>query len=673
LRVPNRLARESSLYLRQHADNPVDWHPWEEETLALARREARPILLSIGYSACHWCHVMAHESFEDEATARVMNALFVNIKVDREERPDLDKIYQLAHQALSRRGGGWPLTVFLSPEDLVPFYAGTYFPPQPRHGLPSFVEVLRGVRRWYDEHPAELLEQTAALGEFLAHHGRESRRDARLDDAPVAEARRRIEAAFDPAHGGHRGGPKFPPATEIELLQRLARDGDSAADAMADLTLRRMAERGLHDHVGGGFFRYCVDAHWGIPHFEKMLYDNAALLGLYAEAGTRGGEAEFLDAADGIVGWLQRDMLLPGGGFASALDADSEGEEGRYYLWTRDEAAAVLDEDPAERDAFFACYGLADAPNFEDHAWHLQRSAPLTSRERFAAARQRLRRVRDERVPPARDDKRLTAWNAMLVRALARGAIRLDRPHWLDLAEGALAALRAHAWRDGRLLAVASTESRAIPGFLDDHAFLLDALLERLQARWRDADAQWARELAERLLAEFEDRELGGFFFTPQTHEPLPQRPKPWFDESVPAGNAVAARALLRLGHLFGEPRWLEAAERTLQAGGAALEDAPHGACALVAALHEYRHPTPLVVVRCAPKECLLWAGVLRGARRDGSLVVELPPESGWLADKPHVAGGIAYVCIGMRCLAPVTTPDDLPGALASARSIVAG
>jgi uncharacterized protein len=671
--MPNRLASENSLYLRQHADNPVDWQPWDAEALALARREQRPILLSIGYSACHWCHVMAHESFEDEDTARVMNALYVNIKVDREERPDLDKIYQLAHQALSRRGGGWPLTVFLSPDELVPFYAGTYFPPLPRHGLPSFVEVLRGVRRWYDEHPDERAQQTQALAEFLKDYGREGRRPTTLDAAPVAEARRRVEASLDLEHGGHRGAPKFPPATELELLQRLGRDGDSAADAMAELTLRRMAERGLQDHLGGGFFRYCVDARWDIPHFEKMLYDNAALLGLYAEAAARGGDAEFIDAADGIVGWLQRDMLLSEGGFASAMDADSEGEEGRFYLWTRETAAAALQDEPEfERAALFAAYGLNGAPNFEDHAWHLQRDKPLESRERFAALRQKLRRARDARVPPARDDKRLTSWNAMLVRALARGAARLDRPHWLQMADETLDTLRERAWRDGQLFAIAPARGKAFAGFLDDHAFLLDALTERLQAGWRDRDAHWARELADVLLERFEDTELGGFFFTPHAHEPLPQRPKSWFDESTPSGNAVAARALLRLGHLFGDTRWLDAAERTLRAGGGALEDAPHGCCALVAALHEYQHPTPSLVVRLQEAERTRWSNALEKARRDGAQVVELPPASTWLADKPHKPGGVAYLCIGMRCLAPVSEPDSLRGELASARAIVA-
>jgi uncharacterized protein YyaL (SSP411 family) len=662
--MPNRLAAESSLYLRQHAANPVDWHPWNAEALALARRERKPILLSIGYSACHWCHVMAHESFEDADTAAVMNTLFVNIKVDREERPDLDRIYQLAHQALARRGGGWPLTVFLTPDDLMPFYAGTYFPPQARHGLPAFVDVVRGVRRWYDEQPQAIVEQNAALAEFLADHGRGDAPIATLDATLIPKARAAIARHFDPEHGGHRGAPKFPPPTEIELLLRLARDGDAEAGAMAELTLRRLAERGLQDHLGGGFFRYCVDAHWDIPHFEKMLYDNAALLACFVEAATRAVEPEFRDAAHGIVAWLEREMRLPGGGCASAMDADAEGEEGRFYLWSREEAAALLPD--ATREAFFATYGLADAPNFEHEAWHLQRRGPLAPGQDFAEERLALRLRRDARIWPARDDKCLVAWNAMLVRALVRGGLAWAQRNWIAHADAILAQLQRDA-RDGTRMRTLARASGAT-GFLDDHAFVLDALLERLQADWAPEQLAWAVALADTLLADFEDREHGGFFFTAHAHEALPQRPKPWFDDSTPSGNAVAVRALLRLGHLLGETRWLAAAERTLRAGLPLVADAPHGACALLAALDEFLLPAPLVVVRLDARERDRWGDALGSARASGASVYVLTPDDAALADKPHARGGIAYVCVGLRCLAPVGEPSSLAAALNQAR-----
>ncbi len=656
--MPNRLVTEPSLYLRQHADNPVDWHPWGEEALALARRERKPILLSIGYSACHWCHVMAHESFEDDATARVMNALYVNIKVDREERPDIDRIYQLAHQALSRRGGGWPLTVFLTPDDLLPFYAGTYFPPAPKHGLPSFAQLLHGVRDWFDNHPAELAKQNEALGEFLASYGHDESAVATLDQAPLIEVRRRIAAGFDPDHGGHRGGPKFPPAAELDLLQRLS-DADEDAAGMLELTLRRMAERGLHDHLLGGFFRYCVDAHWGIPHFEKMLYDNASLLALYADAAADGVE-EFVAAAEGIVRWLQRDMRVEAGGFASAMDADSEGEEGAFYLWTREQVNAAIGG--AEAAAFMRRYGLDDDPNFEGHAWHLQRHEPLENIDEFAVQRAALLRVRDERVWPARDDKRLTSWNAMAIRALSRASLRLQRPEWLALADGALDSIHHHAWRDGRLYAVAGDLRHG--AYLDDHAFLLDALLERLQARWDEADLDWAKQLADLLLTQFEDTERGGFFFTAHSHERLPQRPKPWFDEATPSGNAVAARALLRLGFLLGETRYLDAAERTLRTGVAATRETPHGACALMAALHQYLQPEKVVILRATDEEREAWSAAVKSARDDGAIVYTLAPDDRTSVDKRHAIGGRAYLCVGMQCLAPADGGDALLGQL---------
>jgi uncharacterized protein YyaL (SSP411 family) len=369
--MPNRLAAETSPYLRQHADNPVDWWPWSDAALAAARAENKPILLSIGYAACHWCHVMAHESFEDPDIAHAMNALYVNIKVDREERPDVDKVYQLAHQALARRGGGWPLTVFLTPDDLLPFFAGTYYPKTPRYGMPGFLQVLEGVRRWFDENPGEVRAQNASLAAFLAEHGRAAAHSDALDEAPIRAALARIQATFDPKHGGHTGAPKFPHASEIELLLASAAAPERARDSeMAHLTLARMAEGGLRDHVGGGFFRYCVDERWEIPHFEKMLYDNAQLLPLYARVAAQTGNREFAEAAQDCARWLVAEMSAPGGGFWSSLDADSEGEEGRFYVWSRDEVRAVLDADQfavVERH-----FGLDRPPNFENHAWHLR-------------------------------------------------------------------------------------------------------------------------------------------------------------------------------------------------------------------------------------------------------------------------------------------------------------
>ena len=678
--MPNRLATETSPYLRQHADNPVDWWPWGDEALGVARRENKPILLSIGYAACHWCHVMAHESFEDEATARVMNALYVNIKVDREERPDIDKVYQLAHQALARRGGGWPLTMFLTPDDLLPFYAGTYFPKTPRYNMPAFVQVLQGVRRWFDDKPDEVRTQNGALARFLADNAHSDAHADTLDDAPIHRALERIAASFDPHNGGHVGGPKFPHASEIELLLTRTAGDHAARDlaAMARLTLDRIAARGLTDHLGGGFFRYSVDERWEIPHFEKMLYDNALLLPLFARAAIVAQEPAFAAATRHCAGWIAREMTAAGGGFWSSIDADSEGEEGRYYVWQRDEVRALLSAD--EFSVAEPYFGLDRAANFEDHAWHLQVAQPVADitrtlgiaaddiEKRLASARAKLIAARSLRVRPALDDKILTAWNALAIAGAARGALSLpDRP-LLAEAERALDFLHANVWLDGRLYACHAGGAAKFPAYLDDHAFLLDALLAMLQVRWNPRDIDWAIALADALLERFEDSEHGGFFFTAHDAETLPQRPKPFMDESLPAGNGVAARALLKIGHLLGEPRYLDAAERTLRAAWPTLTELPHACCTLLLALDEFLRPRTHIVLRADDgEETARWHPALAGfdpAQTDRYRIPSgNPPLPGNLSAQAHQSGGIAYVCHGQHCLAPITDPDAL-GAL---------
>ncbi|HEY0178542.1 MAG TPA: thioredoxin domain-containing protein [Dokdonella sp.] len=675
--MPNRLANEPSPYLRQHAGNPVDWWPWGEEALAAARREHKPILLSIGYAACHWCHVMAHESFEDAATARVMNALYVNVKVDREERPDLDKVYQLAHQALTRRGGGWPLTVFLTPDDLLPFFAGTYFPPTPRAGLPSFLQVLEGVRGWFDRKPDEVRAQNAALASFLAAYGRDGAAAGALDRRPLELALARIDDGFDAANGGRRGAPKFPHASEIELLlgvRAQARPDAARCGEIARVTLARMAERGLRDHLGGGFFRYCVDAEWEIPHFEKMLYDNAALLPLYARAGVELGEPRFAAVAGDVAAWLGGEMSAPDGGFWSSLDADADGAEGAYYVWQRDEIRALLDAD--EFAVVEPYIGLDRPPNFEQHAWHLRESAPLdavaarlaiapdAARARWASARAKLRAARARRARPGLDDKRLAAWNALAIAGAAR-ALRAqpDLPALREHAERALDFVHRHLWIDGRLYASHARGETKHAAYLDDHAFLLDALLAMLQLRWSRRDLDGALALADDLLERFEDRERGGFWFTAHDAEPLPQRPKPWFDESLPSGNGVAARALLALGHLLGEPRYLDAAERTLRAAAPTLAQHPEGACTLLLALDEFLRPRTRVVVRAQADELARWTAVVR-ADAD---VYPLPATARDLPDLlARSPSGAALLCRGTHCSAPLRSPDALAAALAA-------
>jgi len=681
--MPNRLARETSPYLRQHADNPVDWWPWCEQALALARAQDKPILLSIGYSACHWCHVMAHESFEDADTARLMNELFVCVKVDREERPDLDKIYQLAHQAMARRAGGWPLTVFLAPDDHLPFYAGTYFPKAPRYGMPPFVHVLQQVRGYWDQRREDVRAQNLMLGEFLQNYGREESAKDALSDAPIRAALAQIENSFDAEFGGHTGAPKFPHCPEMELLL------DLQQPQKVELTLAGIAAGGIHDQLGGGIARYSVDERWEIPHFEKMLYDNAQLLPLYA----------MVDAvvADGIVGWLQREMTAAAGGFYAALDADSEGEEGKFYVWQSSEVESLLSAE--ELAVAMPYFGFDRAPNFEQHAWNPIIARPLVAvaqdlgiapdeaRSRLERAAGKLFAAREQRVRPGLDDKILTSWNALMIAALARAsrASKIDSdartartvhaPACAAAAQLALDCLHDQAWRDGRLYAKAGADSERFPGYLDDYAFLLDALLELLQCRWRDVDLTWAIQLADALLERFEDREHGGFFFTAHDHESLIQRPKPFTDDATPSGNGIAARALLRLGHLLGETRYLDGAERTLRAAWATLQHMPQACCSLLRALNDFLQPRTHVVIRYGgTDEERVWraASAQTNAHRTDAYFIPADASGlpGIVKAQTHVSGGVAYVCRGTSCQPPIGSPGLLKPALEQDRAI---
>ena len=670
----NRLADETSPYLLQHAHNPVDWYPWGPEALARARRENKPILLSIGYSACHWCHVMAHESFEDEATAAVMNDLFVNIKVDREERPDLDRIYQLAHQMLMRHGGGWPLTMFLSPEDQQPFFGGTYFPKDARHGLPAFSDLLRRIAEFHDQRGADIREQTSALRDAFAQTSPPpAGADAELSLAPLATARQMLANDFDAEFGGFGSAPKFPHPTNIAFLLREWRRtaGTESPDLhslfMATLTLTRMAEGGIYDQLGGGFARYSVDPYWMNPHFEKMLYDNAQLLSLYAQASVATGDPLFKRVANETADWMMRDMQAPDGGFWSALDADSEGHEGKFYVW---DAAAVRRLLPAENFEVFARrFGLDRPANFEGQ-WHLHvyRSMEDIASEMGIGepdatrllddARKMLLDARNKRVWPGRDEKVLSAWNGLAIAALAIAARALRRPDVADAALRAIDFVRSHLWREGRLLAAYKDGRSRFPAYLDDYAFLLDGVLESLQTRWRSEDLQFARELAETLLAHFQDEAAGGFYFTADDHEALIHRSKTFADEALPAGNAVAAQALVKLGVLLGEGRYIEAAAHTLRAGWLALERVPHAHAALLLALEQYVDLPTIVIVRGDADEIGTWSDELAKLYAPKRLVFAIPSDAPGLpdaiADKKPLTETAAYVCRGMTCSEPL-------------------
>ena len=674
----NHLATETSPYLLQHADNPVEWYPWSAEALAKAREEDKPILLSIGYSACHWCHVMAHESFEDPATAEIMNRLFVNIKVDREERPDIDKIYQVAHQMLARRGGGWPLTMFLAPDTLAPFYGGTYFPRTARYGLPAFTELLERVGDFFREHRSEVVAHNAelidAFGE-LQPDGTHA--EERLSTAPLDMARHQLEHAFDGHHGGFGGAPKFPHPPNIDRLLRhwsASAERDERALHMATFTLKKMAEGGIYDHLGGGFCRYSVDEHWTIPHFEKMLYDNAQLLPLYAAAWSATGDPLFRRVALETGEWALREMEAPTGGFFSTLDADSEGEEGQFYVWRPEEAERLLA--PSDYAPFAARYGLDGPANFEGR-WHLRITAGLDEvarafglpdedlARRLDAARATLLGARGSRVRPGRDEKILTSWNGLMIKGLAVTGRRLARTDFIDAATRAVDFVATHLWRDGRLLACYKDGRARFAAYLDDYAFLLEGLFELLQARWRDTDLAFAVELADALLEHFEDRARGGFYFTADDHEQLIHRPKPLGDDALPAGNGVAAMTLARLGHLLGEARYMEAAERTLRVAWTAIAQLPYAHNTLLSALEEWLSPPQIVVVRGDPSEIDAWRKACQEGLAPKRIVFAIPRDARDLpgtlaARKATDEGVIAYVCRGVQCSAPIGSLAEL-------------
>ena len=680
--MANLLASATSPYLRQHAANPVDWYPWGDDALRRARDENKPILLSIGYSACHWCHVMAHESFEDPAVAAVMNDLFVNIKVDREERPDLDQICQTAHMLLTQRSGGWPLTMFLTPAG-VPYFAGTYFPKQGRYGLPGFMDVLPRLAAAYRQRGEEIARQSEKLAEAMAVF--EPTRGGDLPGQAAAQALATLKQRFDPEFGGFGAAPKFPHPMELEFcLRAWGTTGDEAALTVVRTTLSRMADGGIHDQLGGGFCRYSVDAQWTIPHFEKMLYDNGPLLGLYADLARATGDPRCADVARGIVGWLVREMREAGdrneGAFFSSLDADSEGEEGKFYVWTPDQARAVLT--PEEWAVAAPHWGLDRPPNFEGHAWNLRVTEALPkvaaqldislpdARTRLTGAQAALFAARERRIRPGRDDKVLTSWNALTIAGLARAARAQDEPRWAELAFAAADSLRRTVWRDGRLLATRFGDHADLNGYLDDYAFLLAALIELLQTRFRVEDFAWARELADALLAHFEDGERGAFFFTSHDHEKLFHRTKPGPDGATPSGNGVAAGALIAFGHLAGELRYVNAAERCVRLFAPMLGESPFGWSTLLAAMADLESPPTAVLIDGDGDEALAWQRALEARYRPTvrifSLagIAELP--SALAKGARPAKGAVAWVCRGTHCLPPIDALSELERELSS-------
>ena len=676
----NTLARATSPYLLQHAGNPVHWQVWGEEAIALARRERRPILLSIGYAACHWCHVMARESFSDPATAALMNRLFVNIKVDREERPDLDRVYQLAHQLIAGQGGGWPLTSFLDPETLVPFFSGTYFPDRPRYGMPAFAEVLERVADYFQGHGEAIAGQRQELTGLLSAEA-DTDAGGLVDGACLDLARQQLGQRYDPRHGGFGGAPKFPQPGRVERLlrhwRRQARAGreDPEALAMAVATLEAMARGGIYDQLAGGFFRYSVDERWEIPHFEKMLSDNGQLLALYAEAWAVTRRPLFRRVVVETAAWLLADMRSDGGAFHASLDADSEGREGAFYVWEADEVRGLIGED--RYGVFAGIYGLDGPANFEG-AWHLRfvreadEPAERSGRDRaevedvLAASRRRLLAERARRPRPRRDDKILTGWNALAIRGLAIAARHTGDAACRQAAFAALEDLCRRVWRDGRLHVAWSRGQVGPPGFLDDHAYLADAVLELLQLDWRPEWLDLVERLAAIMIERFHDAGGGGFFYSAVEHKTPIHRPRAVVDDALPAATGVAARVLGRLALILDEPDYEHIADAAIASAARELAQTPSACNALLTALEDRLSPVELVVVRGPSDALAAWRDAALADYAPQRLVFAidedldgLPP--GLATYRPADDGRtIAYVCRAGRCEAPIRCLEGL-------------
>jgi uncharacterized protein len=663
----NRLAREASPYLLQHKANPVDWWPWGPAALAEAKRTGKPILLSIGYAACHWCHVMAHESFEDAGVAAVMNELFVNIKVDREERPDIDQIYMSALQHIGGQGG-WPLTMFLD-SDGGPVWGGTYFPKEARYGRPAFADVLREVARLFREEPGRIEANRRSLVERLSEAARPEGR-VTIGLAELDDVARRLGGVIDPVHGGMRGAPKFPQAALFELLWRAGlRTNDARSFALVELTLDRICEGGIYDHLGGGFSRYSVDERWLVPHFEKMLYDNAQLLALLALAWARSKKPLYRQRARETVRWLNREMTRPEGGFSASLDADSEGEEGKFYVWSHAEIEAVLGREDA---AFFAAHYDATAEgNFEGHnILNRLHDLPGTARSqadeaRLAALREKLFSAREARVRPGLDDKVLADWNGLMIAALADAGGVFGEPEWIAAAARAFAFVAAamtrgdrlgHSWRDGKLI---------FPGLASDFAAMIKAAIalheQTGEAHYLDKALAWQRALD----AHYTNPQTGGYFLTADDAEGLVVRPGATYDDATPNPNAVAGGNLVKLAALTGDETLRARADRLFDGLLAIAAQNVVGHAALLNALDTRLRLAEIVVtgtgasadalVAAARKLPFLTRTMLRAPSADALPATHPAREK--VAAAPD---GAAFVCVGETCSLPIAEPEQL-------------
>ena len=658
----NRLKKEKSDYLLQHADNPVDWYPWSNEAFLIAEQEDKPVMLSIGYSACHWCHVMAHESFEDDATAEIMNKNFINIKLDKEERPDLDKIYQMSQTIITGKTGGWPLTVFMTPKKF-PFFAGTYFPNTERHGLPSFKDILIRVNDFYIDQKRDIELQNIQIKNIFNNLNKSKESKNIINDDLMEKVKNELLASMDKVHGGFGSAPKFPHINNLEFLIKTLKKQDKDVLDAINLTLSRMCCSGIFDHLKGGFFRYSVDELWMIPHFEKMLYDNGPMISILANAFRKTGNKMYLNKLSQTCDWLLAEMQSNDGGYYSTIDADSEGIEGKFYVWSDDDLKNILNKE--EIDVFKKMFVVYDRPNFDGkyhlHVTKTNESYYLENIDIANKICKKLLQKRDERIRPGTDKKVLVSWNALVIEGMINAYKVTENKDYLVSAKKSFDFIKNNMWQDGKLYACYHDKA-CFNAYLDDYAFLSRACLEILKIEWDDSNFEYLIKITDVLVKDFQDIENGGFYFTSDNHEELIYRPKSYMDESLPSGNSITIGVLMELYELTGNIKYFDAVENGIKSAHDSLNRSSSSHSSLLLAAPKTHNSKRLIIIRCEESDLKYNQNLINKLQTLNDNIYFIPNNItlmvGSLSDKKPKGKFRAYVCQNNVCSAPIESID---------------
>ena len=660
----NRLKKEKSDYLLQHADNPVDWYPWSDEAFLVAEQEDKPVMLSIGYSACHWCHVMAHESFEDDATAEIMNKNFINIKLDKEERPDLDKIYQMSQTIITGKTGGWPLTVFMTPKKF-PFFAGTYFPNTERHGLPSFKDILIRVNDFYIDQKRDIELQNIQIKNIFNNLNKSKESKNIINDDLMEKVKNELLASMDKVHGGFGSAPKFPHINNLEFLIKTLKNQDKDVLDAINLTLSRMCCSGIFDHLKGGFFRYSVDELWMIPHFEKMLYDNGPMISILANAFRKTGNKMYLNKLSQTCDWLLAEMQSNDGGYYSTIDADSEGIEGKFYVWSDDDLKNILNKE--EIDVFKKMFVVYDRPNFDGkyhlHVTKTNESYYLENIDIANKICKKLLQKRDERIRPGTDKKVLVSWNALVIEGMINAYKVTENKDYLISARKSFDFIKNNMWQDDKLYACYHDKA-CFNAYLDDYAFLSRACLEILKIEWDNSYFDFLIKITDVLINDFQDKENGGFYFTSDNHEELIYRPKSYMDESLPSGNSIAIGALMELYELTGLTKYIEAVENAINSAHDSLNRSNSSHSSLLLAAPRTDSSKRLIIIRCEESNLSDNQNLINklDTLNDNIYFIanNITLKVDGLSDKKPQGNFTAYICQNNICLEPISSIEKL-------------